>query len=324
MTQPELRFSPHPLARPAHFQTIASSLVHPAGRALTAAARAVILETEAGVRLAGVYSPQPAGKQPRGLVLLLHGWLGSAQSGYVVAMGDHLYRQGYAVFRLNLRDHGDTHALNFGVFRSDMLDEVVAATRQVAALAPAQPLHLIGASLGGNFALRLAWQFNQTPLPNLQHTIAISPAIDPLQTTLSLDNGPWVYLAYFRRKWRRTLQKKQALFPQLYDFSEALAAPTCMGMTEAFMRRYSPYPDARAYFAQYTITPAMLAAMRTPVTLITAADDPIVPVHNFKPFAGINGAVRLYIQPYGGHVGFVDVLPWRYWLCAAVSTILAG
>jgi predicted alpha/beta-fold hydrolase len=253
--------------------------------------------------------------------LLLHGWLGSAYANYIRALGEELYARGYAIFRLNLRDHGQTYHLNPEVFRSDRLDEVVDAARQVAGLVANKPFHLIGASLGGNFVLRLAWRFSQAPLSNLGHTIAINPAINPYLTTLALDRSP-IYLTYFRRKWRKALRQKALLFPDLYDFSQECAARTCLAMTETFIRNHSPYPDARAYFDQYTVTPAMLAGLRSPVTMLTSADDPIVPVADFYPFQNVSPYLNLCIQDYGGHVGFIDIWPFRHWLNQTILSIL--
>ena len=51
------------------------------------------------VRLLGYYSaPQ---KPARGLVIMLHGWEGSAEANYVLSVGGALYAAGFAVFRLN-------------------------------------------------------------------------------------------------------------------------------------------------------------------------------------------------------------------------------
>ena len=318
-----LTFKPRWLARNRHFQTIFSSYYRRHGTAMQQAAQEMILDAGNGVRLQGYYSPQST-SHSRGMVLLLHGWLGSINASYVVTLGEYLFHQGYAIFRLNLRDHGDTHQLNPGPFRGDLLDEVFAAIRWIAQLDIEQPLHLIGASLGGNFALRLAWRHSQTPLPNLQHTITICPVLDPHQTTLQLDNGYWLYLAYFRHKWRRSMRRKQALFPNLYDFSAEIAAQKCMDMTEIFVRNHSPYPNALAYFKNYTVTPEMMLALRSPTTLIPAVDDPIVPIKEFRPFSDLTSQLKVYVQPYGGHVGFIDIFPVRHWICEAVLAILAS
>jgi predicted alpha/beta-fold hydrolase len=314
-------FRPHPLARNPHFQTIFPSRLHKAKSPnLNAATREMVLVVEAGVRLQGFYSPQPKG-QARGIVLLLHGWLGCSKANYMFALGEHLFQQGYSIFRLNFRDHGNTYQLNPGVFRADLVDEVFSAAQQVANLEPAKPFHIMGVSLGGNFALRLAWRHTITPLLNFQHTIAVNPPLNPYHTTLNLDHN-LIYLTYFRQKWRRMLRQKAATFPGLYNFSEELAAKTCMAMTEAFVRRYSPYPDGLSYLNSYLITPAMMAALQTPVTILTAADDPVVPVADFEPFHQVSPHLRLSIQPYGGHVGFINIFPFRHWLTEVTSAIL--
>lgn len=305
------RFRPHWLVRNPHVQTIYSSLRNSRGARLEAASQEMILNAD-GIRLVGYYAPRPNG-QSRATVLLLHGWLGHARANYVVALGERLYERGYNIFRLNLRDHGGTHALNPGIFRADRLDEVFAALQQVANLHPDRPLHLVGASLGGNFALRLAWRHSQLPLANLGQTVAICPAIDPDSVTRRLDRSP-LYLAYFRRKWRRAFRRKQAAFPGRYDFSHELAASTCMEMTEAFMTYNGPYADAQAYFERYTVTPKMMRALISPVTIIAAADDPIIPSDDIYPLADLSPNLTVTVQPYGGHVGFIDVFPFHYWL----------
>jgi hypothetical protein len=314
-------FRPHPLARNPHFQTIFSNRFHKdKGPALAAASQEMLLELEGGVRLQGFYSPQPK-NQAKGVVLLLHGWLGCARANYIFALGEYLFQQDYSIFRLNFRDHGDTYHLNRGVFRGDLLAEVFGAAQQVASLEQGKPFYIIGISLGGNFALRLAWRHSQTPLPGLEHTIAINPPLNPYHTTLNLDRSS-IYLTYFRQKWRRALRRKAAVFPAVYDFREELAAKTCMAMTEAFARHYSPYPDGISYLDSYTITPAMMATLQTPVTMLMAADDPVVPVADFELFHQVSPWLRVSIQPYGGHVGFIDIFPFRHWLTDITLALL--
>lgn len=285
------------------------------------ASREVLLHLAGGVRLQGIYTPQPAGRA-KGLVLFLHGWLGSAQSNYAVRIGDFLFQQGFSFFRLNFRDHGGTHGLNQAVFRADRLAEIFEAAQQIAEFEADRPFHLVGASMGGNFALRLAWQHSQSPIPNLGHTVAICPVIDGYQATLAIDRQP-LYLPYFRRKWRAMLAQKKEVFPELANFSEAVSARSCLAMTEAFVRQHSPYPDAISYFASYAVKPAMMMTLRTPVTIIAAADDPIIPAADFEPFSGLDGLLHLAVQRYGGHVGFVDIAPFRLWIEQAILTVLA-
>lgn len=311
-------FQPHRLVKNPHIQTLLSRYI-PEATTLRQAEQEMILDIEPAIRLQGFYSPNSQG---RGLVLLLHGWLGCATSNYVLAIGEYLYQQGYAIFRLNMRDHGDTHHLNPAPFRSDLLDEIFQASQQIAQLVADKPFYIMGASLGGNFALRLAWLHAQIPIPNLAHTVAINPVINPYQSTLAMDHGLLFYLLYFRYRWRRSLLKKQASFPTRYDFSEIVAAKNCLDMTACFVRQYTPYPDVATYFASYTITQAMMYALQTPVTIITAADDPIIAVTEFDFLIDASPYLKINIQPYGGHVSFMDILPMRSWLGPAVQAII--
>ena len=69
----------------------------------------------------------------------------------------------------------------------------------------------------------------------------------------------------------------------------------------------------------------MMAALRSPTTMLPTVDDPIVPIADFRPFAELKSAtsqLQLRVQPYGGHVGFIDILPFRPWLGEAALTIL--
>ncbi len=95
-----------------------------------------------------------------------------------------------------------------------------------------------------------------------------------------------------------------------------------MAMTEVFVRHHSTYPDVASYFADLTITPEQLATLQSPVTMIAAADDPLIPVSDFYPFQNLTPALKVYIQPHGGHAGYVDLFPLRYWTYEIIRHIL--
>lgn len=306
--EPLPAFSPPVWLRNALVQTVlASSGLRARGEnPMAAAANKVIVDAGRGVRLLGFHSPQPKGKSSRGLVVLLHGWQGSADSSYVLAAGRRLYAGGFDVFRLNLRDHGESHHLNEGLFYATLLDEVFYAVRQVSRLARNAPAFLAGFSLGGNFALRIARRCTQEPIKGLRHVAAISPVLNPEKVTDRIDGHP-LLRRYFLRKWRKSLARKQRLFPERYDFRDILQLPTLRRMTERLLDRYSPYGSCRAYFLEYTLLGDALRSVEIPTTVITAQDDPIIPVEDFQRLES-GPAVRLFIHRYGGHNGFVETL----------------
>jgi uncharacterized protein len=301
-----LRPCPTPFwLRNGHLQTfLASSGLRARGaNPMREAARDVILEAGGGIRLLGSHSRHPA-TVPKGLVVLLHGWEGSIDSTYILCTGRALYRRGYEVFRLTLRDHGRSHHLNQGIFYAVLLDEVFEAVTQVAAAAAGLNVFLAGFSLGGNFALRIARRCETRPIPNLRHVVAVSAALDPEGSTERADRHPLIR-RYFLKKWCRSLAIKQQLFPDLYDFSDILRLQTLRAITAALLERYSQYPSARVYFQDYTLTGDALQSIAVPTTLLTAQDDPIIPVRDYHELRA-NELTRVVVEPHGGHNGFLD------------------
>jgi predicted alpha/beta-fold hydrolase len=242
-----------------------------------------------------------------GLVILLHGWEGSSDSTYIHTTGRYLFGRGFDVFRLNFRDHGPSHHLNTGIFYAVLLDEVFDAVSQICAAQYPAPTFLAGFSLGGNFALRIARKCATNPIAGLNQVVAISPVLDPDKATERIDDSSFI-LNYFLKKWRRSLVIKQRLYPDQYDFSSLLTIDNIREMTERLLARYSPYDGAEAYFKKYTLLNGHLSGISLPTTIITAEDDPIIPVEDFYGLQ-TSDTTRLIIQPYGGHNGFLET--WR-------------
>ena len=298
--------------RNGHIQTIlASSPFRAWGKySMRAAAREVILETGENIRLLGQYSPQPS-TQSAGLVILLHGWEGSSDSTYIQCTGYALYQKGYDIFRLNFRDHGDSHHLNEGLFYAVLLEEVFQAVNQICRKATGKPAFLVGFSLGGNFSLRIARRAIRTPIENLRHVVAISPVLDPAKSTLKIDQYPFIR-KYFLRKWLKSLKKKQHLFPDIYDFRPVMSLKSIQGVTDSLLENYSDFKSAADYFAEYSILKDALADLAVDSTIITAEDDPIIPVEDFHQLE-INHGTNLIIHAYGGHNGFIDGFFFKSW-----------
>jgi predicted alpha/beta-fold hydrolase len=273
---------------------------------MVVAARETILTTAENVRLLGYISRRPR-PHKNGLAILLHGWEGSSESTYVRTTGRYLFDCGYDVFRLNFRDHGPSHHLNEGLFYAVLLEEVFDAVRQICAAQYPSPAFLAGFSLGGNFVLRIARRCASHPIPGLKHVIAISPVLDPDKATDRID-GSRLILKYFLKKWRRSLSIKQRLYPEHYDFSCLLAIDNIREMTERLLAVYSPYDSARSYFKKYSLLNGDMRDIDIPTTVITAADDPIIPVEDFYDL-DTSSTTRLIVQPYGGHNGFLET--WR-------------
>jgi len=305
-------FQPPWLIKNTYVQTVlASSKIRALGKnPMADAGQEILFRTGNGARLQGFYSPQTA-KKARGIVILLHGWEGSSQSTYILSTGRYLYNKGYAILRLNFRDHGETHYMNKGLFYATLLDEVFESVSQAAQLASDVPAFLIGFSMGGNFALRIARRCKSETIDNLLHVAAISPGLNPTTSTDAIDND-WLLKRYFMQKWRRSLRKKEALYPELYDFSEMWSLKTVREMTDWMVARYSDFTDTAEYFKRYELTEGALESIGVPTTMIISEDDPIIGIEDFHGLR-LNDLTELIIHPVGGHNGFISRFPFSSW-----------
>ena len=275
--------------------------------ATDAVTRAHVVDGGAGVRLQGLHSV-PAGTEPRGFALLLHGWEGSAESGYMRLAAARLLQRGYATFRLNFRDHGDSHHLNEAIFHSARIDEVVNASldavrRLWPQAGPERPVVAAGYSLGGNFALRLALRAPAAGLP-LARVAAVCPVLDPAATMLAMETGWRFYLHHFERKWRASLQRKRVLFPRVHDFDDGTLRLGMRDLTRWLVERHTDFGTLENYFDGYSIAGDRLSQLGMPAHILTSIDDPVIPVDGFHALALPPGA-HLEIAPQGGHCGFL-------------------
>ncbi|HLF32114.1 MAG TPA: alpha/beta fold hydrolase [Xanthomonadales bacterium] len=313
MTITGLDFVPPAGLRNRHVQSLLSSsairrrVVRRRSMVLRAAEQAWVLDGGDGVRLQGFYSAQVArGRDavaPRGLVVLLHGWEGSVNSNYILSNGVRLYRAGFDVFRLNFRDHGDTHHLNPGIFHSCRIDEVVHALADLQRRRDGQPWCLAGYSLGGNFALRVALRAEREGL-RLQQVVSVCPVIDPAKAMLAMEQGLRFYERYFEGKWSRSLRTKQRSFPELYGTEDWNKIRGLRARTHFLATRYAGFDGADSYFEGYSVAGDRLLPLNVPTTVLTSADDPVVPVADFRNLPA-NPHLEILVTRYGGHCGFL-------------------
>jgi predicted alpha/beta-fold hydrolase len=284
-------------------------LVRKRAAGLLASAEPEVIDSGNGVRLLGYYSPSP--NAGRGLVVFLHGWEGSADSSYVLSAGTRAFESGYSVFRLNFRDHGNTQALNEDLFHSCRIDEVVNAVKNIHARHPADRLFLVGQSLGGNFAMRVAVRAHVAGIA-LSRVVAVCPVLQPQSTMRALEKGLWIYRHYFLNRWRQSLRAKAAAFPERYDFGSLERFRTLTETTEFFVREYTEFTTLNDYLEGYAITGSALADLRVPTLLIAAADDPVIPSSDLERLARVD-ALKVTELRNGGHCGFVDSYALRSW-----------
>ena len=303
-----------PLRRPA---------VERRARALIRASKPLVLDCGDGVRLMGLHAgpAAAAATDPPRMAVLLHGWEGSADSLYLLSLAQLLHERGLSVIRLNLRDHGGTHALNRELFHSCRLPEVVGAVGRVQALFPGHRLLLAGYSLGGNFCLRVGARAAAAGL-RIARIVAVCPVLDPATTLDALEHGPAVYRNYFLLKWRNSLRLKQAAWPGHYDFGDMIRDPSLTAMTGSMVLKYTDFPDLRAYLKGYAITGTVLGTLTAPAHLLTSEDDPMILARDLAQLAR-PASLEVTVTPRGGHCGYMDALAGPSWIDRWIAEELA-
>ncbi len=304
-------FNPPPLLRNPHVQTLISSTplrswpLQRRTRRMRAEARDVILQCGDGIRLHGLYNPHPA--PARGLAILLHGWEGSAESSYQLSNAQTLLEAGFDVFRLHLRDHGPSHALNPELYNSTRLQEVLDAVREVQRRYPHERNYLAGHSLGGNFSMRVVARAPQEGIA-LDRVVAVCPVLDPLRTMNELENGSQVYHKYFLRRWKRSLAIKLEHFPELGYGESLLNMRSLSEMNAYFVPHHTGFNDPESYYNAYALTGDTLAGLTVPSHIILSLDDPMIPADDLEKLAH-SPALTVETPRYGGHCGFLK--DWR-------------
>lgn len=264
----------------------------------------ISIQTKDQVQLLALYHELP---NPKGVLILLHGWEGSIQSSYIVRTTRYFISKGYSIIRLNLRDHGDTHHLNIGLFNGSLLEETYDAIRILSSEIKL-PVYIAGFSLGGNFVLRIAGKHsiekNANKINNLKYCFSLSPALDPKEATIKMDKHP-VLRKYFLKSWTESLLKKQNLFPHIYNFQNIDSYRTVMELTQKMVLDHSTYESIDSYFDSYTLKDFLFQSIKVPTLILTAKDDPVIPWESFSKIP-LTPYLEVHVEDRGGHCGFIE------------------
>lgn len=146
--------------------------------------------------------------------------------------------------------------------------------------------------------------------------------VDPWAAAPLVDVNP-LYRRYFLKKWTASLLKKEAIFPELYDFKPLLQKNRVLAITEQVIPRYSNYPDMESYFNAYRVDPHDLKTCPVPISIITSADDGMIPEEDILKLE-LNHNARRIIHKHGGHNGFFQSLTGPTWYDDYVSDVIFG
>jgi predicted alpha/beta-fold hydrolase len=215
-----------------------------------------------------------------------------------------LFVRGVRVFRLDLRGAGAGVSLARYPYHAGRSDDLRSAVQAVAELCPRAPLTVVGFSLGGNIALKLAGELGDQPLGTLERVMAISPPVDLAACVEGLEAplNRWYDRYFVRMLWRQMTERRRlapgAIWPdwprrprRLLELDDWYTAPV------------SGFGRAANYYAQCSAL-RFLPSIRLPTLILSARNDPLVASGPLEA-ADLPPAVRTLVTTGGGHLGFI-------------------
>jgi predicted alpha/beta-fold hydrolase len=259
------------------------------------------------------FGPGAAGAPLAPVVLLLHGLEGSRQSSYVRETMRRAAGRGWRTVALEFRSCGGRANRARRSYHSGETTDLAFVVARLVARFPGAPLGIVGWSLGGNVLLKWLGEVGDQAPPALVAAVAVSA---PFDLAVGADRCDRYLGGVIARHFLRTLIPKAIAkadrFPGYCDVAAVRACRSLRGFDELVTAPVHGLRDAAHYYRTQSSGP-FLPAIRRPVLLLSAADDPLSRPE-VLPHAAV--AASPFLVPcfpaHGGHVGFVaGGSPWR-------------
>ena len=299
-----LPFTPHPWLTNPHVQTLVARYRRRPHLLANVPGEERLFNVDPESQIKGVCSWQP-NRQAPGLILV-HGLEGCHDSQYMRGIAHKAWHAGLNVIRLNQRNCAGTEHLTPTLYNAGLSRDVRAVVDELAGKDGLQSLWVAGYSMGGNLVLKMAGEAGAS-CPGLRGVAAVCPNVHPAACVAALEQRRnWIYHQYFVRKLKARLERKAKLFPGQWDLSRLKNIRTLSQFDDAYTAPDGGYHDAADYYER-SGSRHVLKDIRVPTLLITAQDDPFVPLSSFDlPRIRANPCIQLITPAKGGHCGFVQ------------------
>lgn len=246
--------------------------------------------------------------------LLMHGAGGAHDSPYLVRTARKLVAAGIRVWRMDQRGRGAGQGLSRGPGHAGRSEDLELAVEHIAELSAGSPLTIIGFSLGGNILLKYLGECAHRFHDHVEKAIAVAPPIDLQYCAENLHRGlNQIYSWQFAKDLFRLAKSS---WPDREPFRRMARRPrTLVEFDDLFTAPLSGYANAAEYY-QHASSIHVLDQISIPTAIITAADDPMIPVEMFER-ARLSPQIAVCVTEHGGHLGYLGKRgadPDRRWL----------
>ncbi len=271
-----------------------------------------MVDTDDDARLLLRVSWQPGPRESSPALVIVHGLGGSDASSYVLSTGELAFARGWHVVRMNMRGSGDGEELCPLLYNAGLDGDLLATVDAVAARVPR--LAVAGFSLGANLTLLAAGRRRERLPEALAGIAAVSPPLDLSACADALEHRDnRLYQRYFMRMLTAAYQRRHHRRPDLFPADREAGLVTVREYDHQITAPFGGYDGADDYYARSSAGP-YLASIARPTLVLSAADDPMIPVTSVEPWP-TSPSVRREITSTGGHVGFVgrSHAPGHFW-----------
>lgn len=252
------------------------------------------------------------GGQGRRTVIVGHGLEGSSRSRYLQGATARLLHDGWNVWAWNMRGcSGEPNRLPRSYHAG--ASEDLAAVFGAAQAASADPLAVVGFSLGANLALKFAGENSGNPA--LAAVVAVSCPCDLEASAERLDSRVAAFYRYGLLRPLRRRTRAKARRHGLVPAAVASRARTFRQFDDAYTAPVHGFKDAADYWRQCSAV-HFVSQITAPALLLNAGDDPLL-TPSCSPSALLRSHPTVCVETprQGGHIGFISRQAGRleYW-----------
>ena len=294
-------FTPHPLVRNGHSQTVFANLVGNAeGQNRTSE---LTLELRDGDRTTCEIDT-PNGKEKEPIILGWHGLGGCSKSQYLLRLSNKLSQKGYRMIRINHRGCGDkvlakqiyhAHRLN------DFHDVIVRLSHEF----KDRPFYILAFSLSANMLLNFFGRHGaRNEMPWVKRIMVVNPPVDLDACSAQISRtSNFMFDRYFTYLLKNMAWERHRLFSDIAppNFPRNISLRK---FDETFVVPNGGFKSLEEYYDLGSSLPH-LENIQIPTQILTTEDDPLIPIACIRS-AKLSSSTNLCVQKFGGHMGFIS------------------
>lgn len=257
-------------------------------------------------------------QQSAPIAILLHGLTGSSASLYILGQQRALAAVGWRSVAVNWRGCSGEPNHTARAYHSGASDDLAEVVEHIHNLNPDQPLFAVGYSLGGNVLLKYLGERGVDSPLHAAVAVSVPFRLDQCADRLQVGFSR-VYQSRFMRDMLAYVANKKRLFQHQgldaeYARLDVLGSLDGMDSFWDFDGRITAplhgFASAQDYYRRCS-SRYFLGDIRLPTLIIQAQNDPFVYPHSLPESNELSASTEFELHQRGGHVGFVEGLPWR-------------